>query len=144
MEEPWRFWTKVDKSGECWRWKGAVTTNGYGSCTNYLAPAAERRTIHAHRLSLLIASVAMPAGLQVDHLCRNKLCVRPDHMEMVTQAENLRRRDWGPTCINGHPWEHETTHVRTNGQRVCRPCMAAAARRFRGRAKLRTAALAIR
>jgi hypothetical protein len=80
-----KFWSKVDKTSDCWLWT-ASTRNGYGQIAR-----GDGRVDYAHRLSYEMAHGAIPPGLNIDHLCRQPLCVRPDHLEAVTQRENLRR-----------------------------------------------------
>lgn len=81
-----RFWAKVEKSDSCWLWTGALfPSNGYGAL--HLDGAA----VPAHRVSYELNVGPIPDGLTIDHLCRVRACVRPDHLEPVTQAENLRR-----------------------------------------------------
>ena len=80
-----RFWEKVEKTETCWLWKGGKSGPGYGVIW------ADGRLAPAHRVSLILAGSPPPAELEVDHLCRVPLCVRPDHLEAVTHAENLRR-----------------------------------------------------
>jgi hypothetical protein len=82
---PARMVRKIDASGECWTWVGAVTSRGYGSF------GYEGRIWSTHRLAYELLVGAIPAGLTIDHLCRNKLCCNPAHLEPVTLAENLRR-----------------------------------------------------
>src|SRR3990172_9279192 len=117
----WRFWRKVDKSaGEdsCWAWLAGQTTNGYGSCLNYLAPKGEGRTIHAHRLAWLIEHGSIGPEMQIDHVCRNRLCVNVRHLEQVTQYVNLSRRPsvGKAECKRGHAFTPENTHVLPGGQ----------------------------
>lgn len=78
------FWEKVDKSGECWVWT-ANTHKGYG---NY---GSRERRQKAHRWAWEFTNGPIPDGLEIDHLCRNRACVRPTHLEPVTHAENVRR-----------------------------------------------------
>lgn len=123
-----RFFAKVqpatDGSG-CLLWIGAKTTSkkdmdGYGVFY------ADGRYIPAHRW-LLERAYGIPAGLQVDHLCRVPSCVRPSHLEIVTQAENLRRgrRHANPPthCKHGHAYTEENVY-RWRGRRICRTCLA--------------------
>jgi len=102
-----RFWSKVQKSSGCWRWTGFIDKGGYGRIR---AAGRDTPILYAHRVAyeLLIGSV--PEGLQLDHLCRNKWCCNPQHLEPVTMAENLRRGDVpvrtrlvGLLCPKGHP-----------------------------------------
>jgi len=78
-----RFWSKVDKSGDCWLWRAAVAS-GYGT---FRGP--DGHMIGAHRMSYLLSHGEIPEGLQVLHTCDNKLCVRPDHLFLGTQQDNM-------------------------------------------------------
>jgi len=82
-----RFWRYVVKDANtgCWNWTGG-TTKGYGSFTY-----PGRSKCYAHRFSWEMHRWPIPEGLVVDHLCRNTICVNPDHLEPVTQGENVRR-----------------------------------------------------
>jgi HNH endonuclease len=86
---PDRFWSKLDQQLPligCWEWRGAVSNTGYG-CFEY----ERNRVMSTHRYSYLQLVGAIPSGLVLDHLCRNKRCVNPDHLEPVTHAENVQR-----------------------------------------------------
>lgn len=125
-----RFWKRVERRPDgCWQWNGGRSVNGYGACTDYLAPPT--RTTYAHRLAWRILRGEIPDGLQIDHLCRNKLCVNPEHLEPVTQAENLRRRTVKTACNHGHELTPENVYRTRTGTRSCRACRRDAARRFR-------------
>jgi len=80
-----RFWARVDKSGECWLWTGASTGRDlrYGSFT------LNGRQHIAHRVSYELSKGRIPEGLVIDHLCHVYKCVRPDHLQAVTQKQNL-------------------------------------------------------
>jgi hypothetical protein len=78
-----RFWAKVDTSGECWLWTASVGTTGYGQFRMGL------RTVKAHRLSWELAEAPIPAGFGVLHFCDMPRCVRPDHLFLGTQADNM-------------------------------------------------------
>lgn len=79
-----RFWSKVDKSGDCWVWTASVDGRGYGQF-NY-GDGTNRR---AHRLSLELVGEEISADMQVDHICGNRRCVKPSHLRPVTSKQNL-------------------------------------------------------
>lgn len=124
-----RFWQKVvpDPDTECWEWCGCVMRNGYGQFRH------EGRVQPAHRVAWDLLRGPIPDGLHVDHLCRNRRCVNPAHLEPVTQAENNRRVAALRThCKHGHPFDERNTYVYRDGRRKCRACRNAdAARRWR-------------
>lgn len=120
-----RFWFYVDKDGSipahrpdlgpCWVWTGTLS-GGYGILD------LKGRKWKAH---IFLAGRA-PPGLEWDHLCRNRACVRTSHLEAVTRAENLRRgrhHEREKThCPKGHPYDEANTLVGRNGGRHCRIC----------------------
>ncbi len=115
------FWRKVDKRGprECWMWTGCRDGKGYGKANfkgKHVAP---------HRFSYELHNGPIPAGLEIDHLCRTTSCVNPAHLEAVTRAENMRRRTEAQThCKRGHEFTPENTRYHSaTGSRVCRACM---------------------
>lgn len=79
-----RFWSKVDKTGDCWIWLASVDGRGYGQF-NY-GNGTNRRS---HRLSLELTGAGVPADLHVDHICGNRRCVKPAHLRPVTSKQNL-------------------------------------------------------
>lgn len=110
-----RFWNKVEKTDGCWIWRGGSDGHGYGAFW------LDGRMQKAHRVSFESESGAIPDGAMLDHLCMNPPCVRPDHLEVVTNAENIRRAYASlGRCRNGH----EKT-----GNEVCRECQKASRQR---------------
>lgn len=81
-----RFWSKVDKTGECWLWTGACLPTGYGAFWH------EGKMVYPHRLSYAWANGEIPVGLLTDHRCHDRRCVRPDHMRLVTPGQNSQNR----------------------------------------------------
>lgn len=117
-----RFWAKVEKTPTCWLWIGAKHASGYGSLWR-------EGTYHgAHRVAYELFRGPIPVGLELDHLCRVRSCVNPEHLEIVTRRENMLR---GPTlqaanaaktvCCHGHPFTADNTRV-YKGMRVCLSC----------------------
>ena len=122
-----RFWEKVAKVG-CWEWLAGVDKAGYGVFS------WNGRSGRAHRYAWELLRGPIPEGLHIDHLCRNRACVNPDHLEPVSQAEN-NRRGWGRghnnslklCCPNGHAYSPENTYVRQRKWgpvRICKTCHA--------------------
>lgn len=122
-----RFWTKVEKMAEdgCWFWLGAPDKAGYGRV------GFNRKDYYAHRLSYEFAHGEIPEGLEIDHLCKNTLCVNPEHLEAVSHAENVRRGDgWAGRyaqkthCPQGHPYVYENLekYWLKRGRRRCLTC----------------------
>ncbi len=91
-----KFLKKIDKQeNECWVWTGATyprTTGSYGQMRVGRTPG---KLIQAHRVSYKLYKGEIPKGLEIDHLCRNKLCVNPEHLEAVTHYENMKRGKLG-------------------------------------------------
>lgn len=121
----------VEKSpGGCWLWSGPVTA-GYSKAW------FDGKSITGHRLMYTHYVGVVPAGLQLDHLCRNRLCVNPYHLEPVTSRENNLRNpnsvlsiNLGKThCVHGHELSGDNLYVTPAGRRNCRACRVAAARR---------------
>jgi len=78
---------------DCWVWSGGKTPTGYG----------KTGSSYAHRISYAAFNGRVPTGLEIDHLCRNRSCVNPDHLEAVTHAENMRRASGPRSLLQGRP-----------------------------------------
>lgn len=133
MTLPARFCEKFEINWEtgCWEWQ-AATRFGYGVYRH------EGRTRPAHRACYEILVGVVPTDLDLDHLCRVRNCVNPEHLEPVTRKENIHRglamvngeyNRVKTHCPKGHPYSGDNLYVAANGQRACRKCKAAASRR---------------
>lgn len=126
-----KFWAKVDKTaGEngCWIWTGSKLKTGYGTL------GINKMNVLAHRLSYELNVGPIPEGMTIDHKCRNRSCVNPDHLEPVTMYENVMRGNSPSSinarrthCKNGHPFDDSNTYLRPGKipgekKRLCRTC----------------------
>jgi len=125
-----RFWSKVKKTDTCWEWTAFINPDGYGIFGIGSRADGSRRTIHAHRWIYEQTYGKAPANYDIDHICHNRTCVRPDHLEAVTHKTNMERGDLSKNgefqrvkthCPQGHPYTPENTHT-DKGQRKCRTC----------------------
>lgn len=126
-----RFLSFVNKTAGCWNWTGALKENGYGAFAGY------NRNGYAHRFSYTHFRGPIPEGLTIDHLCRNRSCVNPDHLEAVSLRTNSLRGN-SPSaqcarkteCPRGHPYDKTNTYYR-KGRRQCRICRMEYGRKWR-------------
>lgn len=149
-----RFWSKVLKLPPpvdvpsdapswkhfpCWLWTGAKITSGYGSFG-----VSTKNWMRAHRYAFEVSRGPIPPGLQLDHLCRNRACVNPDHLDPVNNRENTLR-GLGPIlaaqrqlvkthCPQGHPYDEANTyHCKKKLNRMCKACHRAHLKAYRER-----------
>jgi HNH endonuclease len=108
--------------GKCVDWKGPVDRHGYG----------RRGGRQAHRIAYEQAFGPIPRGLEIDHLCRRRSCVNPDHLEAVTHRVNCDRAKRS-CCRRGHPYNEANTYITPRGNRQCRRCQLLAVYRYRYR-----------
>lgn len=102
----------------CWLWTGTIAANGYG-----VAHLADGRSTPAHRAVYEQHVGPIPVGLELDHRCRNKVCVNPAHLEPVTHSENMKRHRAATrvdVCKRGHSLDR--TRTRDGGGRYCKTC----------------------
>lgn len=120
------FWQCVDRpsSEACWIWGGRFMPNGYGRIGLYDSDTHADFAWVAHRAAWELLRGEIPAGMQLDHLCRVRACINPAHLEVVTDQENRRRKDALRThCARGHLKTPENWYYAPDGQGRCGICM---------------------
>lgn len=127
-----RLWARLEPTeGGCWEWQGAKTSDGYG----HISVAGKLKRTHRMAYEILVG--AIPGGLVLDHLCRNRACANPDHLEVVSRGENTRRglaaaalRN-DDTCRNGlHPWPESAVQNAYTPRPTCIECGRDKARKW--------------
>jgi hypothetical protein len=136
----WRYIGSAEP-GACWDWQGSRTNLGYGQLM------LRKKTLLAHRVAWQLIRGEIPAGLQLDHLCRNRGCVNPDHLEPVTVRKNILRGMAPPAknarktqCSRGHELSGPNMTI-IAGRRQCKTCGALRSRMWWKRKQSRIAAL---
>lgn len=135
MSLPDRMERKIRRTDAgCWEWTGSMAHGGYGSIGIGSRTDGSRRTTSTHRYAYELLVGPIPDGLDIDHLCRNRACCNPDHLEPVTRSENLRRGRSAEVrrqqaalithCPHGHEYTPENTRLVTTKTGVARHCRA--------------------
>ena len=118
----------IDESCEnpCWLWTGSLTSTGYGQISIHSRPRP------AHRVSYILLKGPIPRNLEIDHLCRVRRCVNPNHLEPVTRSENTKRGMAGKAaatraqerthCKKGHELTGDNIRGAEKGKRLCKIC----------------------
>ena len=111
--------------GECWAWTEYRNVKGYGVFSTWKRKFGSELV---HRVSYMLHVGPIPRGITVDHLCFNRACVRPDHLQLLSQQENAsrQRKALATHCNRGHEFTPENTYAYTwpgkRGKRQCRTC----------------------
>ncbi len=115
---------KVNQESGCWDWQAGVDGGGYG-----MYQERSRKSTRAHRYSFSFLVSPIPDSMVLDHLCRNRSCVNPDHLEVVTIKENVMRGEGACAenarkthCVNGHSLSGENIYKNQGNRRVCKVC----------------------
>lgn len=131
--------TFKDENG-CWVWLGSKTKTGYGMYHHY-DENMKNKSVKAHRAAYVEFVGKVMDGLTLDHLCKNRLCVNPQHLEPVTIKENVMRGNTITAlnskkthCIRGHALSGDNLYIAKKGSRVCKAChsMSPTQRRING------------
>jgi len=123
------FWPKIVRTNNCWLWAGAFGEGGYGFWQYRLSGSSVRYAVVPHRVSYVVCVDDIPNDLSLDHLCRVRSCVRPEHLDPVTIKINILRGD-GPAainsrkteCKNGHPLDVGNIYLGDKWKEGERPC----------------------
>ena len=123
-----RLLNRTKKTNKCWNWTGSLSTSGYGQITGYVNN--KKKNLISHRVVYEHYKGKIPRNYSIDHLCRNKLCQNPEHLEAVTQKENTLRgvsivaiNSYKTKCTNGHPYSGSNLLMdKKRNIRMCKAC----------------------
>ena len=132
-----RLWERVDKNSDvsgCWLWTGSYNSHGYGQMMIGSRLDGSRKLAVTHRLAYQAIKGDIPSHLEIDHLCRNRKCCNPEHLEAVPHSVNVNRAVAGSDdlCIRGH-----SKHYNAKDKRYyCKTCRVEATRKFRSKDRI--------
>lgn len=120
-----KFEKKIIRSEDCWKWTGVISSNGYGRIEH------KGKHLMAHRVSFLLNGGIIPQGMILDHLCRNRGCVNPNHLRVVSCKENVlcgenqtASKSRQVNCLKGHPLSGKNLGIDKRNHRYCKKCRA--------------------
>lgn len=125
-----RFYSKIkiNEKTNCWEWIGTILNNGYPQFILKYSKGIYKKLL-PYRISYLLYKGDLKEELELDHLCRNPICVNPEHLEQVTHGKNVNRGiGWGGInsrkthCPQGHPYSGENLLIEKNNRRRCKIC----------------------
>lgn len=127
--------TNPEPNTGCWLWDAAINRDGYGIV------GIKGRSVEAHSALYKIVCGEVPPGLELDHKCRVRCCVNPDHLEPVTHHENMSRSSHATRthCPSGHPYSGDNLLQSKHG-RFCRACNRLAAAKYKKKRRVDAAA----
>lgn len=122
-----RFWRKVQITDSCWLWTGYTAPDGYGRWKPNTD--AKSQLVHRWAFEQFVGPIREET---LDHLCRVRNCVRPDHLDPVDRAENMKRSR-KTHCVNGHPYDYVYINSQGRSANRCKVCTAAAQRTYQAK-----------
>lgn len=112
-----RWWANAEQTDGCWLWQGSVNADGYGTIWN----GERNRLAHRYGYEMLVGPI--PAGMELEHVCTTRLCVKPTHLSVATHATNMGHLAPRNLCKNGHPLVPGNVYrYPSSGARLCVTC----------------------